>query len=472
MSAVARRLTLEPGRPYALDARAIGELLPETKAVRPNYDYDCVTVVSVAGPLRARTNADEDSYEEIIGRVASATVADTQAIVLELSTPGGDAAGCVEAARKIRAICQLAGKPLYAWVVDRANSAGYALACGADKIILSESGIVGSIGIIATRTDTSVAARAAGVTITHFASGARKADGYSDVPLSEPEAIASQRLVDSLANVFFGLVKERRGVNAQALQAGVFHGADAVSAGLADSIMSLDQLVTNIKAGPIMSDSDEVRKALQKAASGDGPDAQRAVAALAAWDKSDGADAADETESPADAADDTTPADAADESEPAGDDDDKPAPKGASAMAARAMNTAARALAAVHTMKVERAREKAVDERSRLLATRPDLDADLAKTLRDPSCPIATVRNLVATLPRLSKGAGASAALSAAGANPTIPDLQGVGASRMSAEAKLELDRRMGVIPTKPGVVSSEFTLQLGVPVADTGKAG
>ena len=444
-----RKLELQAGHAYAIDTRAIGELVPARKSIRPTYEYDGVAIVSIAGPLTQRAGAVDDSYEEIIGRVAAACFSEACAVVLELSTPGGDAAGCIEASRKIRAICQLAGKPVYAWVLDRANSAGYALACAADRIILSESGIVGSIGIIATRTDTSKATAAAGVAITYFASGARKADGYADAPLTEPESIASQRLVDSLAGVFFGLVKERRGVDAKALDAGVFHGVDAVSAGLADSIMSLDALITLIKSGPVMDDKEEARKALQKLASGDGPDAKRAAAALAAFDKSDEPDAATPDDEPAD---------------DASKDDAK-------AIASRAMKMAASAQAEVHRMRVESQRAKAADERGRLLASRPDFDRDLVATLSDPSCPIATVKHLVATLPRALTGATASAALAATGATPTMPDASNVVGPRLSAEAKLELDRRMGVVPTKPGVASTEFTLQLGVPVADAGKA-
>jgi hypothetical protein len=107
-----------------------------------------------------------------------------------------------------------ANKLLIAFVEGKACSASYALAAAADTIVLGQSGIVGSIGIISTRADISEMNAQRGVRVTLITSGARKADGNPDQPITDAELKATQQLVDSMASVFFDLVAELRGIDA------------------------------------------------------------------------------------------------------------------------------------------------------------------------------------------------------------------------------------------------------------------
>ena len=70
-----------------------------------------------------------------------------------LDSPGGVAAGMVDTGRALRAMADRSGKPFVAHAGPMACSAAYGLACAADRILVTEDGTVGSVGVIAVVTD-------------------------------------------------------------------------------------------------------------------------------------------------------------------------------------------------------------------------------------------------------------------------------------------------------------------------------
>jgi ClpP class serine protease len=131
------------------------------------------------------------------------------------------------------------------YVDELAASAAYWLASAADKIVTPASGMVGSIGVIATRVEESSSAES-GRKVHLITSGARKADGHPTVPMSEEELAATQAKINALADVFASAVAERRGMTlaqVRGLEADVFIGADAVAKGLADRVGNLSSAV-------------------------------------------------------------------------------------------------------------------------------------------------------------------------------------------------------------------------------------
>ena len=213
-------------------------------------DADGVAHVRIEGPLAQKAWAcwmfGGDGYDAIESRV-SAALNDprSRSLVLRVDSPGGEVAGCGVCADAIRAASAASGKPVVAYVDELAASAAYWLASAADKIVTPASGMLGSIGVIATRIeDTEGDAR--GRKVHFITSGARKADGHPTVPLSEEELAATQAKIDALADVFAGAVAERRGMSTadvRALEADVFVGADAVAKGLADRVGNLSSAV-------------------------------------------------------------------------------------------------------------------------------------------------------------------------------------------------------------------------------------
>jgi capsid assembly protease len=214
--------------------------------------YDCleggVAVLAIDGPLAQRGGWWWDGYESISKKFKAALDDRTvQAILLRIDSPGGAVAGCFEACRAMRAMADATGKPVIAYVDEMACSAAYALACVADSIVMPETGVVGSVGVITALWDISRALDEAGITVRVITSGARKADGRSDVPMSDEAVKKVQSTIDYLAGLFGEWVAERRPFDdaaaVLALEADVFWGAEGVTRQLADQVGSFDQAV-------------------------------------------------------------------------------------------------------------------------------------------------------------------------------------------------------------------------------------
>lgn len=215
-----------------------------------------VAVVGIDGPLSQRAWScwcfEGDGYDAIMQRCAAALDdPQTRALVLRIDSPGGEVAGCFDAVRSIRAMADAAGKPVVAYADEIACSAAYALACAAERVVLPDTGTVGSIGVIL-----SVASRAGelaqrGVAVTLITSGAAKADGHPHVPLGDGARARLQADVDQLAQVFASVVAQARPLDAEgalALEARTFIGAEAVRAGLADQVGTLADAVTTARS--------------------------------------------------------------------------------------------------------------------------------------------------------------------------------------------------------------------------------
>lgn len=165
-------------------------------------------------------------------------------IMLYVDSPGGTVAGAFEAADQVAAACTV--QPVVAVVGGMACSAAYLLASAADEIIISETSIVGSIGVIAMHVDQSEALARNGVKVTEVIAGQKKADLSPFRPLSDPAKADVQARIDQVHELFIGRVATWRGISPNAVrntEAGVFMGAAAVSKELADRIGSAADLL-------------------------------------------------------------------------------------------------------------------------------------------------------------------------------------------------------------------------------------
>lgn len=444
----------------ALDPRAFFDVfsVPDTRA---NALLGNVAIVDIRGPLHTHDDSWCDSYEAVRVRVAEACESAAPIVVMRVDSPGGDAAGCFDAARAIRASARAANKLLIAFVEGKACSASYALAAAADTIVLGQSGIVGSIGIISTRADLSELNAARGLRVALITSGERKADGNPDQPITAGELKASQALVDSMAQVFFDLVAELRGVDAEsvrALQAGVFHGASALAVGLADRVQSFDEMLAAFASGgstTMASSYDKAKAALEEAAKGDDANAAAAKRALAAMEEKKPEEAAAEGDKP-DAEDDEEDKPAAEGSE----EKPKPAEENASASSAIAMQ----ALAEVHKMKAERAAEKLSAERKELLASRQDFSQEFLAVLQ--TADMQTVRKFVKELPKVEGEAKPIKKLGSAAAATTPAATRGEGhpgGDSSPLAAISEMDRAMGLVDSKLQCTRQGNSLVFGI---------
>lgn len=464
--------------PLAINPRALFESFvidSESNGPQNCEVGDCV-IVDVRGPLVSHDDYWCDSYEAIQQRVAEACSGPARAVVLRFDSPGGDVTGCFDAAVAIRAACDAAGKQLHAYVEGECASAAYALASQCQSITISMTAIVGSIGVLSMREDISEMNAARGLRVALVMSGARKGDGHPELPITDAELANSQTIVNSMADVFFDLVAQGRGLKPLAiaqLQARTFLGEAAVRAGLADAVGPLTTVLALVAGGgTVMAKAkmsyEEVRAMLADAAEGDDPNAAAAKRALAAMDEGtepngddEGTKKDEKKDPPADDAAAAAAAAAATAPAASAADDDKPKDDDKSAAAA-ASRTALKALGEVASLKAELAKRDEESERTKLIASRPDMAADMVAVLE--KAPLALVREHVASLPALKPAAGSSIAnprVAQAG-KPTQGKGQQNGESHLPSAEKAALDARMGLHAEKPGTVSTDYKLSLG----------
>jgi ClpP class serine protease len=394
-----------------------------------------------------------DSFDAILERVAVACARqETKAIVLRIDSPGGDAQGCIDCARAIELTCKVSGKPLYAYVDGQACSAAYALACVAERIYIGTTSFAGSIGVAYCREDVSARLANAGVRVAVIASGARKADGNPSQPITDDELRAQQELVDAMAGALFEHVAAHRGLAVEAvagLDARVFAGKAAIVAGLADEQATLSALLASIATGEIaMTAMEKARSALEEASKSDDADvAAQARKALAAMDEKD-KPAAEGDDPPADDKDKEQDKPAAEgDDEPDGDEPkDKPAARSVSSTAFIAVTQAlTESQAEVRKLKAAQASR----ERTELIASRPDLPAELVATFE--RLEIAEIKAICKAVPKAALPFKPVVTTVAVPQGKRVDGLPGVGPTerRLPPELQAKLDARMGLAPAK-----------------------
>jgi signal peptide peptidase SppA len=259
-SVLAQRLGVEPMADIAalgvdafkIEARILSPGREEDE--RPYQVNDGTAVIPVRGELVNRGSwlssaSGLTSYEQLGATLRQAAADDeVTGILLDIDSPGGEAAGAFETAALVR---EIAGtKPVTAFVNDLAASAAYAIASGATRIVATPSSTLGSIGVVVLHMDRSAALAEAGLKPTLIKAGDFKTDGNPMEPLSKEARGRIQAMVDEIDDMFAETVAAHRpslsvdGV--KALQAGVFIGASAVKAGLADQLGTLDDAYSTL----------------------------------------------------------------------------------------------------------------------------------------------------------------------------------------------------------------------------------
>ena len=190
------------------------------------------------------------SYEGIAAQLrAAGQDPEVRSVLLDISSPGGEASGMAGLADMIRLVRQT--KPVTAFVNDMAASAAYGIASAASEIVISPTSIVGSIGVVMLHADRSGELAAQGVKPTLIFAGSHKVDGNPFEPLSDAVRADLQASVDAHYRQFLTIVEQGRGLRfnaamARATEARTFIGAEAISLGLADRIASFDEVLASL----------------------------------------------------------------------------------------------------------------------------------------------------------------------------------------------------------------------------------
>lgn len=166
---------------------------------------------------------------------------DVTAIVFDINSYGGEAAGCFECAADIKSLAN--GKPTMASVDSNAYSGGYAIASGAGRISLTPSGGVGSIGVVVTHVSYEKMLDEAGIKVSFIHAGKHKVDGNPYEDLSDDVRADIQKGVDATYDQFVSLVQSGRKSKMsdkaiRGTEARIYRAEDALSLGLIDAIAS------------------------------------------------------------------------------------------------------------------------------------------------------------------------------------------------------------------------------------------
>jgi signal peptide peptidase SppA len=216
-----------------------------------------IAVVSVIGTLVSRSGyldaaSGLQAYGDIADAIATAINDESvRGVILDVDSPGGEVGGLFDLVEQIQTIRGASAKPLWAVANESALSAAYAIASAADRLYVTRTGEVGSIGVVAVHIDESGADAKAGFAWTFVFAGDRKVDGNAHEPLSERARATIQADVDRLYTEFCALVAANRGLSPEAVrgtEAAIYRGTLAVRAGLADRLGTLDLAIAEMAA--------------------------------------------------------------------------------------------------------------------------------------------------------------------------------------------------------------------------------
>ncbi|WP_201829590.1 S49 family peptidase [Microvirga zambiensis] len=188
-------------------------------------------------------------------------------IALIIDSPGGHVAGNFDLVDKMFAA--RGDKPIRAFAAESAYSAAYSIASVADKIVVSRTGGVGSIGVVTFHIDISKAMDASGIKITFIHAGKHKVDGNAYEALPDDVKDRIQARIDELYGVFVSTVARNRGMDEQAIrktEALTFTATQALSNGLADEIGSLEDSTAAFAAELFPETEDDEMSTQDKAA--------------------------------------------------------------------------------------------------------------------------------------------------------------------------------------------------------------
>ncbi len=218
-----------------------------------------VAVISIEGVMARRLNL----LQAISGGVSTEMTAQeiraaarddaVHSLILAYDSPGGSAEGLHTLIGAI-GDARSAGKRVIALGTATMASAAYWTGSAAESIYIADPvTAMGSIGVVALHKDYSVARANAGVKLTEIVAGKYKRIASDNAPLSDEGRKELQSVVDHVYSVFVADVAKHRRVSVehvleQMADGKVFIGEQAIAAGLADGMASIDQLIAMLNS--------------------------------------------------------------------------------------------------------------------------------------------------------------------------------------------------------------------------------
>ncbi|WP_051627312.1 S49 family peptidase [Escherichia coli] len=185
-------------------------------------------------------------YDGIVACLQQA-MADSQVrgILLDIDSPGGQAAGAFDCADMIYRLRQQ--KPVWALCNDTACSAAMLLASACSRRLVTQTSRIGSIGVMMSHVSYAGHLAQAGVDITLIYSGAHKVDGNQFEALPAEVRQDMQQRIDAARRMFAEKVAMFTGLSVDAVtgtEAAVFEGQSGIEAGLADELVNASDAIS------------------------------------------------------------------------------------------------------------------------------------------------------------------------------------------------------------------------------------
>ena len=217
---------------------------PMARWYRPYRVKDGVLMVPVQGTLTNQHHYQIGRYQTGYRYVEEAVrrgVNDPQvrAIVLDVNSPGGTAAGAFPASDAIFALRQQTSKPITAYTDGLMCSGAYAIGSAADQVVGGRDAEIGSVGVVRMHADVSGLLDNMGIDISFIHAGAHKVDGNPFQPLPDDVRTRFQGEVDKTHDLFTSTVARNRAIGQDevvATEALTYDAEDAVSVRFCDRI--------------------------------------------------------------------------------------------------------------------------------------------------------------------------------------------------------------------------------------------
>ena len=238
-------------------------LAQDFKAEMPEHDSGIARVgsagvVSIKGPIMSSSNWMTQilgiaTYTDIQQQLLAAVEdPDIDRIVLDINSPGGQAAGADSTAELIAAI-DAGVKPVYAATDGIMGSAAYWMGSQAREIYASRTSEVGSIGAALVHMEQSKLLEEVGVSVTVFRSGKYKYLGSPYEALSDTAREEIQDKIDAMNDIFVetvaqGRSKDKHYVEQVMGQGRTFMARNAKQIGMIDHVMSFQAAIADISA--------------------------------------------------------------------------------------------------------------------------------------------------------------------------------------------------------------------------------
>ena len=259
-------------------------LLVDWKAGLEGAGGKHTALVELSGIIAPGTDASADNVA--LALQAAFKDKNTQGVVIRINSPGGSpvqAQTIYDEMRRLRS--QYPNVPLYAVVEDLCASGGYYVAVGADRIYVSKSSIVGSIGVRMDGFGFTGLMEKLGIERRLLTAGDNKGmlDPFS--PLEARHREYAQTLMNEIHQQFIAVVREGRGKRLKetpdTFSGLIWSGQKSIELGLADGLGSLDQVARDVIKAENVVDFTQKENLAEKFARRLGAGAAQALADLA-----------------------------------------------------------------------------------------------------------------------------------------------------------------------------------------------